>query len=185
MQPATMTERDPGYLAAPSHWPAAWAQLYPPILERAVFVGATMLLTGIGLAVLGDPLAQWWAIALPLLLLIGPALRPIRARAVLQAAVVGGRAAALTGRLVPASHGADGWFEPEFGDPSVPLSFAASRRTGARRVGQPALLVWHRRFAAVVFPGGRVMYLDSRPRGVRADPDALMVTDVVGRLAGS
>lgn len=175
---------DPPGPAVPSNWPPAWPHLHGPLRDRAVFVAATMFLTGIGLAFLGDPAAQWWAIALPLLLLIPPALRPLRARSALQSAVNHRDAAALTGRLLAASHGADGWLEPAAGDPTVPLSFRAARRVGTSYAGAPTLLVWHRRHAALVFTDYRVLYLDSRPRGIRAEPAELVVHDVLGQLAG-
>ncbi|HVX43933.1 MAG TPA: hypothetical protein VHC49_08595 [Mycobacteriales bacterium] len=174
---------EPDGIAAPASWPAAWSHLYGPIRDRAIFVALTMFLTGIGLALLGDPGAQWWAIALPLVLLIPSVLRPLRARSALQTAVGHRDASALSGRLLAASHGADGWLEPDSGDPTVPLSFRAARRTGARYAGEPVLLVWRHRHAALVFDGYDVLYLDHRPRGIRARRDELDVHDVPGRLA--
>lgn len=176
---------EPAGVAAPAIWPAAWPHLYGPLRDRAVFVAATMFLTGIGLALLGDPGAQWWAIALPLVLLIPPAIRPLRARSALQVAVNHRDAMALSGRLLPASHGADAWLEPDSGDPTVPLSFRAVRRIGPRYAGEPALLIWRHRHAALVFSGYDVLYLDHRPRGIRPRRDELDVHDVSGRLAAS
>jgi hypothetical protein len=86
----------PGRVTLPQHWPSAWSAagsaLWPLVINRAVFAGATCLLTGVGLWRLGDPGAQWWVIALPLLLLIGPLLRVGRTPAVIGREVRAGRA---------------------------------------------------------------------------------------------
>ena len=67
--------------AIPSgRWPSTWPALLRPVRDRVVFVGATVLLTLAGTALLGDLDLSWWVPLLPLLLLIGPATRPFRVR---------------------------------------------------------------------------------------------------------
>lgn len=61
-------------------WPSAWPSLWRPVRDRAVFAGATVVLTALGLAWLGDFGLSWWVALLPLLTLVVPATKPWRVR---------------------------------------------------------------------------------------------------------
>src|SRR2546423_8592386 len=93
----------------PAHWPSPWPHLYRPVRDRAVFVVLVMVLTTIGLIALGDPAAQWWAIALPLLLLTGPLSKPARVRMALHRGSGSGRIHTQLGRLAAAQRATTVW----------------------------------------------------------------------------
>lgn len=78
-------------LAVPARWPSAWPSLRGRVLGRVAFVAVVEALTGAGLAWLADPVAQWWALLPPLLLLLGPVTAPGRARRRAQRAAAAGR----------------------------------------------------------------------------------------------
>jgi hypothetical protein len=79
---------DPPQLA---HWPSAWPSLRARLLWRAAFVAAVEVLTAVGLVLVADLVAQWWALLPPLLLLAGPATAPLRARRRVERAAATGR----------------------------------------------------------------------------------------------
>jgi hypothetical protein len=90
--PAARPPADPSAApAVPASWPSAWPSLRPRLLRRAAFVAAVELLTVVGLVAVADPVAQWWAVLPPLLLLAGPATAPARARRRAQRATAAGR----------------------------------------------------------------------------------------------
>jgi len=64
----------------PGRWPSTWPALWGGVRDRAVFVGAIVVLTLAGTALLGDLGVSWWVPFVPLLLMIGPATRPGRVR---------------------------------------------------------------------------------------------------------
>jgi len=72
-------------------WPSAWPALWRPVRDRAVFVGATVLLALVGIAFLGDLRLGWWVAFLPLVLLVGPVSRPARVRRRFERAAAQGR----------------------------------------------------------------------------------------------
>lgn len=167
----------------PAHWPSPWSHLYRPVRDRAIFVLMVMVLTAIGLVVAGDPAAQWWAIALPLLLLIGPATRPGRARMALRRAIAAGRARTLSGRLAVGERGNTVWLQPATGDPSLPLAAGPAERALHHYSGSQAMLIWTRRRrgpAALVLPDRAVVYLSRTPGGVRAGAPHIGVVDGTG-----
>jgi len=167
----------------PAHWPSPWPHLYRPVRDRAVFVLTVIVLTTVGLIVAGDPAAQWWAIALPLLLLIGPATRPGRARMALHRAIGANRAATLPGRLVVAERATTVWLQPATGDPELPLHVGPAEHALRSYAGSPAVLTWNRRrrgLAALVLPDRAVVYLSRRPSGVRAAAISASVADDAG-----
>jgi hypothetical protein len=169
-------------VALPADWPSAWPHLYGPVRDRALFVLTVMVLTTIGLIVAGDPGAQWWAIALPLLLLIGPASKPARARRALCRAVETGRVRTLPGQLVVAERPTTVWLRPATGDPELPLHIGRVEPAMRRYVDSAAVLVWVRRRgpAAVVLPDRAVVYLVRPPGGLRAAAVEAETSDEVG-----
>lgn len=149
---------DPSARIGPSaRWPAAWPHRYPAFLDRAGFVAAAMALTGVGLVLLGDPGASWWAIALPLLLLIGPAMRIARTPSALAAASrrTPVRLAEVRAGRVRLLRQGGGTLHAAAGPAGEAL---------AEHVGEPALLVRRGRRAALVLTDGTVAYLAGRPR---------------------
>jgi hypothetical protein len=142
----------------PVRWPSAWSSLWPVLTARLAFVAATAALTGLGLLVAGDPRAQWWLPALPLVLLAGPLLRPARVRRRLSRAAAAGRLAVWPGRVLT---GAQVLFFPAGARTPVPLP--AGRALAARH-GSPALLVTAGWAAAVVLHPDTVRYLSATPR---------------------
>jgi hypothetical protein len=178
------SDLDPGGPAAgkvpaelPAHWPSPWPHLYRPVRDRVVFVVMVVVLTTAGLVGLGDPAAQWWAIALPLLLLIGPVSKPARVRMALHRG--GGRGALRTqpGRLAVAERGTTVWLS------DVPLDAGPVGTALRGYAGSPALLVWtprRRNGAAVVLPDRAVVYLSRRPSGARAAAGTPDVSDEAG-----
>jgi hypothetical protein len=161
----------------PAHWPSPWPHLYRPVRDRVVFVVMVMVLTTVGLIALGDPAAQWWAIVLPLLLLIGPVSKPARVRMALRRASESGRIHTVPGRLAVAERGTTVWLS------DVPLDAGPAERALHGYAGSPALLVWtprRRGGAAVVLPDRAVVYLSRRPSGARAGSGTADVTDEAG-----
>lgn len=161
----------------PAHWPSPWPHLYRPVRDRAVFVLMVMVLTTIGLIWLGDPAAQWWAIALPLLLLIGPASKPSRVRMALHRASANGRLQTQTGRLGVAEQGTTVWLS------DVPLDAGPAETALRGYAGSDALLVWtprRRGGTAVVLPDRAVVYLSRRPSAARANGSRADTTDDAG-----
>jgi hypothetical protein len=144
----------------PDRWPSAWPTLYPVVRDRAVFVAAVALLTGVGLAFAGDPSAQWWAIALPVLLLIGPLWRVARTPARMDRAVRTGRVRVTPGRLVLG--GTRSGLVLSTGDGPVAVPAGPVARTLSVQVGVRAVLVGRRRpraGGALVDEDGTVAYL--------------------------
>ena len=167
----------------PAQWPTPWPHLYRPLRDRAVFVLMTMVLTTIGLFIAGDPAAQWWAIALPLLLLIGPATCPLRARAALRRAVENGRARTAAGRLIVGERGEAVWLQTSSGDPDLPLGAGPALPALHARAGSSAVVVWTRRRragGAVVLPDLAVVYLSRPPAGARDARVPFEVADEAG-----
>lgn len=70
----------------PEAWPSAWPSLWRPVRDRAVLVGAMVVLTLVGLARFGDLGLSWWVALLPLVLLAGPVSRPARVRGAIRRA---------------------------------------------------------------------------------------------------
>ncbi len=64
----------------PPRLPDAWSSRWRPVAKRAAFVAAVDALTLLGLVLVGDPLTQWWALLVPLVLLVGPVFRLVRSR---------------------------------------------------------------------------------------------------------
>jgi hypothetical protein len=75
----------------PERWPPAWPSLRARFLRRLAFVTMVDVLTAIGLLVIGQFGAQWWALAPALLLLTGPVLALARARRRLARAAAAGQ----------------------------------------------------------------------------------------------
>lgn len=133
----------------PSGFSPAGRALRPLVVNRAVLVGATCVLTAAGLSWVGSFSAQWWAIVAPLVLLIDPLVRIGRTPS--RVARAAGRDGLVTGELVPAGRGlvrvltptgdAGTWIAPE----TIP--------------GPVRFVHVGRRLAAVVTEGGAVAYL--------------------------
>jgi hypothetical protein len=161
----------------PAHWPSPWPHLYRPVRDRAVFVVMVMVLTTVGLVGLGDPAAQWWAIALPLLLLIGPVSKPARVRMALHRASGNGRIQTQPGRLAVAERATTVWLA------DVPLAAGPAEPALRGYAGSGALLAWtprRRAGAAVVLPDRAVVYLSRRPSGAHAAAGTSDVADEAG-----
>lgn len=161
----------------PARWPSPWRHLYRPVRDRAVFVVMVMVLTTIGLFGLGDPAAQWWAIVLPLLLLIGPVSKPARVRTALHRACGSGRIHTMPGRLAVAERARTVWLA------ELPLDAGPAEQALRGYAGSPGLLVWtprRRRGAAVVLPDRAVVYLSRRPAGARPAAGPADIADEAG-----
>lgn len=144
----------------PARWPSAWPTLYPVVRDRAVFVAAVALLTGVGLAFAGDPAAQWWAIALPVLLLIGPLWRMVRTPARIDRAVRIGRVRVTPGRLILGESRSGLILSTADGPVAIPAGPVARALSG--QVGVRAVLVGRRSpraGGALVDEDGTVAYL--------------------------
>ncbi len=150
----------PAELLLPGRWPSAWPTLYPVVRDRAVFVAGVALLTGVGLAYAGDPVAQWWAIALPVLLLVGPVWRVARTPGRMGRAVRAGRVRRTSGRLIAGGTRSGLTFTTPHGSTAVPTGPVA--RTLSGQIGVRVVLVGRRGMhagGAVVDEDGTVAYL--------------------------
>jgi len=94
-------EPGPNPVLPAGRWPSAWPDLWRPVRDRAVFALLTVVLTLTGTALFGDLGWSWWLALLPLVLLVGPVLRPGRVRRRFEQA-------AARNRLRVHAHGA-GW----------------------------------------------------------------------------
>ncbi len=151
---------DPDQVQLPERWPSAWPTLYPVVRDRALFVALVALLTGVGLAFAADPVAQWWAIALPALLLVGPVWRVARTPARVGRAVRTGRARMTPGRLIAGRSRSGLVFSTPHGTGAVPAGPVARALSG--QVGVRVVLVGLRGLqagGAVVDEDGTVAYL--------------------------
>ncbi|MBI1758443.1 MAG: hypothetical protein HYR62_04355 [Actinobacteria bacterium] len=73
----------------PAGRPASAARPLAALMRRVVFVGMTMVLTGLGVVLVGDPAVQWRLPLLPSVALIGPVSRLLRDRSVTRAGRAG------------------------------------------------------------------------------------------------
>lgn len=164
--PPTEPPADSATVLLPDRWPSAWPHRYPPVANRAVFVVATMVLTYIGLMVMGEPAKQWWAIVLPVVLMVGPVFRLARTPDVLGRAVRSGRVRSLQVRVL------DGRRAVSRDGTAVGLFPGSVSARVAARAGEPALLLWTRGArprAALVFADAGLVYLARQPTGGRSD----------------
>ncbi|MGI8870442.1 MAG: hypothetical protein ACR2F6_16730 [Mycobacteriales bacterium] len=150
-----MTAELPAVGVLPLRWPSAFAPagraLRPLIVNRAIVAVAGCLLTLAGLIWLGDPAKQWWAIVVPLLLLIDPIVRVARVRVRVRRAAA--RTPLFPVALVPERRGL---VQIIIDRPGPDLS---GRWSAPTHLAGPADLVYAGRVAAVVAPGGEVSYI--------------------------
>lgn len=173
-------------IRVPAQWPSAWAHLWQPARDRAVFVGLVVLLTVIGVVFTGDLVKEWWVPLVPLVLLTGPVSRPGRVRRTLQRAATRGRLRTTTGRLHPGPVTSRGptvrLVTPSGHAVALPASRSLSYTLAGRYVSSSALLVWAPTLtvsgppAALVLDGIVVAYLQRVPRGARGVRTPLQLT---------